>query len=474
MPISVSTHVLSYEGSAIAVQANRRREAAPRLRRLVLLVTGSGFGASAGTAEHPREVGLADQHLARLRALVAGDHAAALEHVDQPPGARVADPQAPLQHRDRGGLGLHDEVDRLVEQVVLVGVEVALLGLALGLRARLEQLLLELGLALLRPVRGDAGDLLLGHEGALDPLHLRGSRGPEQHVALAEQRLRPALVEDHPRVGLRGDGEGDPGRDVDLDRPGDDVGRRALGREHEVDAGRARLLGQADDRVLDLGRGDHHQVGELVDHAEHVRQRRLADPLAGPVELGEVAAAGLGHDPVAVLHLADQVGEHVGRQPRRGDHRGQQVGDVLVVVELDPLRVDQHHPHLVRRGAHQDRAEHGVDAARLARPGGAGDQHVGHLLKVGPDRVAGDVLAQPADQRRGLGRAALVDVAEPHQAPARVRHLDADRLLAGDRGEDADVGGGERVGEVVGELGDLLDLRARRQPQLVARDVRAR
>ena len=52
-------------------------------------------------------------------------------------------------------------------------------------------------------------------------------------------------------------------------------------------------------------------------------------------------------------------------------------------------------------------------------------------------------------------------------------HLDPDRLLAGDRREDADVGGGERVGEVVGQLGHLLHLGAGRQAQLVAGDVRA-
>ena len=106
--------------------------------------------------------------------------------------------------------------------------------------------------------------------------------GAEEHVALAEQGLGAALVEDHARVDLRGDGEGDPGRDVDLDRPGDDVGRRPLGRQHQVDADGPRLLGQPDDRVLDLGRGDHHQVGELVDHAEDVRQRRLAARARGP------------------------------------------------------------------------------------------------------------------------------------------------------------------------------------------------
>ena len=52
-------------------------------------------------------------------------------------------------------------------------------------------------------------------------------------------------------------------------------------------------------------------------------------------------------------------------------------------------------------------------------------------------------------------------------------HLDPDRLLAGDRRQDADVGRGQRVGEVVGELGHLLHLGAGRQAQLVAGDVRA-
>ena len=119
------------------------------------------------------------------------------------------------------------------------------------------------------------GDLVLGDEGALDPLQLRAAGAAEEHVPLTQQGLGPALVEDHPGIGLRGDGEGDPGRDVDLDRAGDDVGRGPLRREHEVDAGGAGLLGEADDRVLDFGRGDHHQVRELVDHAEDVRQRRL-------------------------------------------------------------------------------------------------------------------------------------------------------------------------------------------------------
>ena len=83
-----------------------------------------------------------------------------------------------------------------------------------------------------------------------------------------------------------------------------------------MDPGGAGLLGEADDRVLYLRRSDHHQVGEFVDDAEDVWKGRLSGALARAVELGQVAAARLSHDPVAALHLADQVGEHVRCQPR--------------------------------------------------------------------------------------------------------------------------------------------------------------
>ncbi len=55
----------------------------------------------------------------------------------------------------------------------------------------------------------------------------------------------------------------------------------------------------------------------------------------------------------------------------------------------------------------------------------------------------------------------------------RFGDLDADGLLAGNRREDADLGRGERVADVVLERGHLGDLRARRQLELVARDPRA-
>ena len=126
----------------------------------------------------------------------------------------------------------------------------------------------------------------------------------------------------------------------------------------------------------------------------------------------------------------------------------------------------------MRVGVEQDRAEHRVHAARLARAGGAGDQQMGHLREVRADRAAGHVLAQPHGQRRPVGGLVAHHVAELDDLAVLVGHLDADRGLAGDRRQDADVGGGQRVGEVVLEVGDLAHLHAGRQAHLVAGDVR--
>ena len=110
----------------------------------------------------------------------------------------------------------------------------------------------------------------------MDPLKLRGADRREEHVALAEQTLGAVLVEDHARVGLAGDGEGDPRRNISLDHSGDHVNAWALRREYEMDADCARLLREPDHGILDIGGRDHHQVSELVNNAEQVRQRLIA------------------------------------------------------------------------------------------------------------------------------------------------------------------------------------------------------
>ena len=117
--------------------------------------------------------------------------------------------------------------------------------------------------------------------------------GHVEHVALAQQLLGAHLAQDGAAVDLRGHLEGDAGREIGLDRAGDDVDRRALRRHDQMDAGGARHLRQTLDRAFDLLAGDHHQVGHFVDDDHDIGQDGqvhlllLVDRLAGlAVEAG--------------------------------------------------------------------------------------------------------------------------------------------------------------------------------------------
>ena len=348
-----------------------------------------------------------------------------------------------------------------------------------------EDLFPVLGLGLPLGELDDRLDLGVGDEGALHAHRLAGADRHEEGVTHADELLRARLVEDDPAVGEAGGGERQPRRHVGLDQAGDDVDRRALRGQHQVDAGGTRLLGDPDDRLLDVARGDHHQVGELVDDREDVRVGRV-DPLAAgrggdlalldlAVEVVDVPDAGGPHVLVALLHLLDQPGQRGGGLLGVGDDRRDQVRDAVVGRQLDHLRVDQDHPQLVGRGPQQQRGQQRVDAAGLTGTGRTGDQQVRHLRQVGADEAALDVLAE-ADQHRVrvlLGRLRAHDVAEADLLAVGVGHLDADGGLAGDRREDPDVVVGDGVGEVAGERGDLLDLDRRAELHLVAGDRRA-
>ena len=209
------------------------------------------------------------------------------------PGARVADAQAALEERDGRRLRLDDDLDRPVEQRILVRVEVAVL--AVGVLDALSGPRAATRRAPARAGRGTA------RRSARSPPRSRRRPGarcrrevpsglksmspwPSRLSAPAWSRITRESVWLETANAIR-DGN------VRLDHPGDHVHRRPLRREHEVDADGARLLREPDDGVLDLLRRDHHQVGELVDHDEQVRQRLLAALAEGAVHLGQVARA---------------------------------------------------------------------------------------------------------------------------------------------------------------------------------------
>ena len=138
----------------------------------------------------------------------------------------------------------------------------------------------------------DLLDFVVRDERTVDALDASAA-GHVEHVAHAEQLFGALLAEDGAAVDLRRDLEGDAGREVGLDRAGDDVDRRTLRRHDEVDAGGARHLRQTLHGAFDVLAGDHHQVGHLVDDDDDVGHRLevevlgLVDRLAGlAVEAG--------------------------------------------------------------------------------------------------------------------------------------------------------------------------------------------
>ena len=152
---------------------------------------------------------------------------------------------------------------------------------------------------------------------------------------------------------------------------------------------------------------------------------------------------------VAVLHLLDHVVKHAGGVLHVGHHGHQQMRDAVVVRQLDLLGIDHDHAHLLGSAAQQDRRHQAVDAAALARAGGAGDEQMRQPGEVGVDGLAGDVLAQPHHERPGRLGELPVDVAQGDEVGPLVGDLHSHRRLAGDGREDADLGGGQRVGQVV-------------------------
>src|SRR3984957_15577257 len=81
-------------------------------------------------------------------------------------------------------------------------------------------------------------DFAVGDEGAVDAGDAAAT-GHVEHVAAAEQLFGAGLAQDGAAVDLRRHLEADAGREIGLDRAGDDVDRGALRRHNDVDTGGA-------------------------------------------------------------------------------------------------------------------------------------------------------------------------------------------------------------------------------------------
>ena len=256
-------------------------------------VPGSGTSSPRSSA---RVVGRSSGLTSTSRALEPSDGPTtpALHEVHEPSGLGEPDPQLALQHRGRAELDRDHQLGGLEQQVEVVAdvlVDLSLAGRCRGdvvAVARLQLLGLtcvttacDLGLGDPRPP---------GCASACSPPSGRKSASPWPTSFSAPGWSRMTResarldVANASRVGT-----------LALISPVTTSTDGPLGREHEVDAGGAGQLRDPHDRVLDVARCHHHQVGELVDDDEQVRVRR-DDPLAargrlhlaGPDRLVEV------------------------------------------------------------------------------------------------------------------------------------------------------------------------------------------
>ena len=328
---------------------------------------------------------LGDQDLTGLGALERADDAALLDLVDDACGARVTKLEPALQH-GRGCLPtVHDDVDRFLDHLVLVLARVAgraaalavhLLRLALDV---LEDLLIIFSRACLLDMRDDRLDLVRRDKAALHAGGLALAERCIQHIALADQLFRAGRIQDDARLDLARYRKRDARRDVRLHDAGDDVRRGALGRYDQMHTRSARFLRNTADRGLDLLGCDHHQVSQLVDHNDDLRQHLILLGVAALLLLclglfrahqviiaDQIAHLMVCEQLVAALHLADRPVERAGRLFRVGNDRDEQVRNAVVVAQLDHLRVDHDQPHFLGRGLIQNRDQHGVDAHGLA------------------------------------------------------------------------------------------------------------
>jgi len=275
----------------------------------------------------------------------------------------------------------------------------------------------------------DLFDLFVADKGTV-AAHDLGSARHIEHVTHAKELLGPHLAQDRTAVDFRGHLEGNPRREVRLDRAGDDIDRRTLCRHDQVNTRGPRHLRQTLDAGFDLFARDHHQVGHLIHDHDDIGQRfglefiRLKDRLArifvkagldGAAEhlsLGQgladttviafdVAHAHLGHLAIALFHLAHGPLQRDNGLFRVGHNGGQQMRDAVIDRQFQHLGVDHDHPAFFRRQLVQQRQDHCVDRNGFTRTSGPRDQQVRHLGKVRDHRVTANVFAQGQRQAHG-------------------------------------------------------------------------
>ena len=90
----------------------------------------------------------------------------------------------------------------------------------------------------------------------------------KEHITFSKKLLGSVHIQNCPGIHTGRYGESNSGRHIRLDQTGDNIYRRSLCGNDQMDTCRTCKLGQTTDSILHLSGSNHHKVGKLI-HDDH-------------------------------------------------------------------------------------------------------------------------------------------------------------------------------------------------------------
>ena len=182
----------------------------------------------------------------------------------------------------------------------------------------------------------------IGHKGPLYAHRERNFRTRVQHIALTQKFFRADLIDDNAAVHFRSDHKRNAAGNVRLYKTGNNVDRRTLGRQYQMNTDGAAHCGKAGYRRFKLFPRSRHKVGKFVNNQYDVRKlfrRNFALDDAFIVTCN-VAYTHAVEQRIAAFHFTQTILQSLKRFFRLGNNGRKQMGNIVIQFKLDDFRVD--------------------------------------------------------------------------------------------------------------------------------------